>query len=149
MKRTGFKKPPMKPAKQIDYQPRPRAKAVAVCDGKARMVVQLPKSAPVRSEAYRRIVASMDCIHCGRSGPSQAAHADFSKGGGIKTDDRTCFPACATAPGRVGCHDLIGATGTFSRDERRKIEKLYGASTRAKILSSGQWPKSVPLWSEE
>ena len=37
-------------------------------------VVQVPKDAPVRSEAYRRAVASLPCIACGIQGYSQAAH---------------------------------------------------------------------------
>lgn len=143
MKRSGFKpKHPMKEATQSTYTPRPRAPALRVHDGKARMVVPLPKSAPVRSEAYRRLVAAMPCMSCQRHGPSQCAHADEGKGMSIKSDDRTCFPAC------VECHILIGASGMFSRDERRKIERLYGARTRAAILEAGDWPASVPLWSE-
>lgn len=138
----------MREPTQSTYTPRPREQAVAVCDGKARMVLPMPKSAPVRSEAYRRLVAAMPCIHCQRPGPSQAAHADEGKGLQIKSDDRTSFPACATSPGRLGCHDLIGSAGIFSRDERRAIERLYGAKTRAAILEAGAWPASVPLWSE-
>ena len=34
----------------------------------------IPKAAPVRSEAYRRAVASLPCIACGIQGYSQAAH---------------------------------------------------------------------------
>ena len=37
-------------------------------------VVQVPKDAPVRNEAYRRAVASLPCIACGIQGYSQAAH---------------------------------------------------------------------------
>ena len=35
---------------------------------------QVAKAAPVRSEAYRRAVASLPCIACGIQGYSQAAH---------------------------------------------------------------------------
>ena len=42
------------------------------------------KDAPVRSEAYRRIVAAMPCIHCGIAGHSQHAHANAGKGKGMK-----------------------------------------------------------------
>ena len=44
----------------------------------------IPKAAPVRSEAYRRIVAAMPCIHCGIAGYSQHAHANAGKGKGMK-----------------------------------------------------------------
>lgn len=137
----------MKAPTQTTYTPKPRERAVAVA-GPSRAIVAMPKDAPVRSEAYRRLVAAMDCLNCGNPGPSQCAHADEGKGLGIKSDDRTCYPACATKPGRVGCHDLIGASGLFTRDERRKVEQLYGAKTRAAILASGRWPTAVPLWSE-
>ena len=52
----------------------------------------LKKDAPARSEAYRRIVAAMPCIHCGIAGYSQHAHANAGKGKGIKTDDRMGYP---------------------------------------------------------
>ena len=35
---------------------------------------QVSKAAPVRSEAYRRVVAGLPCIACGIQGYSQAAH---------------------------------------------------------------------------
>ena len=123
-------RPPPKPAKQMDgYTVRPRAAAVAVA-GPARAILSLPKRPPVRDEAYRRLVAAMDCAHCGRAGPSQAAHADAEKGMGMKSSDETCWPACADAPGRVGCHTLLGATGMFTREQRRTLESNYAAATR-------------------
>jgi len=42
----------------------------------------------------------------------------------------------------------VRRSGTFTREARRKVERLYGAITRAKIIESGQWPKSVPKWSD-
>ena len=44
----------------------------------------IAKSAPVRSEAYRRAVASLPCINCGVPGHSQCAHSNSGKGAGIK-----------------------------------------------------------------
>lgn len=102
-----------------------------------------PKQGVARSEDYRRLVAAMDCIHCGRAGPSQAAHADQGKGAHIKTDDRTCFPLCSTRPDGAGCHDIIGASGQYTREQRRELELVYGAQTRAAIKLSGQWPKNL------
>ena len=136
MKRTGFKPKGWtpKPAKQIDYQPTPRAVAVAINDGKARMVVPIPKSAPLRDESYRRWVASLPCAHCGIEGYSQAAHGDAGKGMGIKSSDDTCYPACGPRPSLFGmdpgCHYLIGTSGTFSKEERRTLEAEYAARTR-------------------
>ena len=86
-------------------------------------VVTIAKDALVRSEKYRRLVALLPCAHCGIDGHSQAAHADMGKGAHIKSDDRTCYPACAPRPdGAIGCHTLIGATGTFTREARRALE---------------------------
>ena len=141
MKQNGFKRAPMREATQSTYTPKPRPQAVAAADA-ACMVVQVPKDRAVRSETYRRLVAAMPCACCGKAGPSQAAHSDFGKGLALKSDDRTCFPAC------VECHVLIGSSGTFTREERRKAERLYGAKTRAAIFASGGWPATVPLWSD-
>jgi hypothetical protein len=104
----------------------------------------IPKASPVRSEAYRRLVAALPCAHCAIAGHSQAAHADMGKGAHIKSDDRTCYPACAPRPGAIGCHSLIGSTGTYSRDARRTLEAEYAASTRKTIRASGLWPKKLP-----
>ena len=90
-----------------------------------------PKTEYVRDKAYRRWVASLDCAHCGKPGPSQAAHADEGKGMSIKASDDTCYPLCADWPGRRGCHSLIGASGLFSREQRRALECVYSESTRA------------------
>lgn len=107
-----------------------------------------PKADVWRCEAYRRLVASMDCAHCHRPGPSQAAHADQGKGMALKADDRTCYPACADGPMRQGCHSLIGSRGLFSRDQRRTIEQNHARKTREAIRQSGQWKESWPVFEE-
>ena len=108
----------------------------------------IPKAAPARSEAYRRLVANLPCAHCGIVGHSQAAHADAGKGAHIKSDDRTCYPACAARPGEIGCHTLIGATGSMTRDQRRALEADYATSTRQTIRDAGHWPKNLPQLDE-
>ncbi|MEJ7932558.1 hypothetical protein WG922_21490 [Ramlibacter sp. AN1015] len=100
------------------------------------------KDAPVRSEAYRRLVAALPCWECRAAPPSQAAHANFGKGMGMKTDDRTCWPACVT------CHRSHDQGG-MDRMVRRFIEELAGRDTRAAILAAGNWPKSLPTWTED
>ena len=133
MKRSAIQRnaPAPRPAKQIEgYTPKPRAVAASVSDGKSRMVVPIPKAAPFRSESYRRLVADLPCANCGKPGPSQAAHADEGKGMGIKSSDLTCYPLCADGPGWRGCHALIGAGGVFTREQRRKLEAVFGAQTR-------------------
>lgn len=93
--------------------------------------MQRLKERPARDSAYLRAVAALPCIHCGRHGPSQAAHADHGKGLGIKASDYETFPLCADGPGRVGCHTIIGSTGAFPREIRRALEQRYVSATRA------------------
>lgn len=137
MKRTGFARPAPKPAKQMDgYTVKPRAVVVAVTDTRARLVVSIPKTKPVRDEAYRRLVAALPCAHCKRPGPSQCAHADEGKGMSIKASDLDTYPLCADAPGRKGCHSLIGASGLFTKEQRRALEVRYVAQTQAALSQS-------------
>ena len=144
---SGFApKLPRREPTQCAYTPRPRTPAVARDDGKARLVVPRPKESPVRSEAYRRLVAAMPCALCGIDGCSQAAHSDGGgKGMGMKSDDRTCFPLCAPRPGIPGCHAAVGSSAHFSKDERRRFELAMAAQTARAIYASGQWPKWVPV----
>jgi hypothetical protein len=92
-----------------------------------------PKAILLRDENYRRAVAILPCFNCGIEDYSQAAHADEGKGLGIKSSDETCYPLCADRPGVVGCHTLIGASGTYSREARREFEKQAAVWTRVKL----------------
>ncbi len=99
---TFARKPYERPARQpLQLGGEPRA-GLRMADGRARLTVQVPKDPPLRSEPYRRYVASLPCAHCGRAGPSQCAHADEGKGLSLKASDRTCFPLCADGPSRRG-----------------------------------------------
>jgi len=158
MKRTkpmnqgaGFKRkaPPPRPCKQIDYEPRPRAAAVAVADTRSRMVVQVLKDGPVRHEGYRRLVAAMPCILCSTPGHSQAAHPNTGKGAGIKTDDRECFPLCADMPLMLGCHGRFDQSALFSKTERRRLEPAWGFATRTAVKLAGTWPTDLEPWPED
>ncbi len=142
-----FRRPEPRPAKQMDYTPKPR-EVVLRRDQPATLCAPLPKSKPWRCKAYLRLVASMPCVICGMSGNCQAAHADEGKGLAIKSDDRTCFPACADRPGWQGCHSLVGSTGTMTKQERREFEQRQGAATRARIKADGLWRPEWPEWAE-
>lgn len=91
-----------------------------------------PKTNYVRSEAYRRYVASQPCLGCGIEGHSQAAHpnsAKYGKGRSIKAGDQFCFPLCAPHFGLMGCHymhdNLIDMTKADQMDlEDRYVEKM-------------------------
>lgn len=93
MKRTGFKRRAYAPAAAVDREQRLAARAartISEARPRAAVVVNaaqaapVVKAVPVRSEAYRRLVASLSCVICGVPGYSQAAHGSEGKGMGIK-----------------------------------------------------------------
>ena len=89
MNRAGFK--PRTPHREARDPDRVRA-TPTVTPGAFRVpgpvasapAARVEKSAPVRSEALRRAVASLPCINCGIPGHSQCAHSNSGKGAGIK-----------------------------------------------------------------
>lgn len=129
------------------------ARAGLTAEERSLVLVQpIPKENAWRSEPYRRLVASFACEHCSLQGFSQFAHGDFTKGMGIKTDDRTGYAACCDRPHRVGCHTLIGSSGRFSRDQRRVLERRYANQTIARVCRMGLWAQfrvALPPWYHE
>ena len=77
---------------------------------------QVPKLEPLRSEQYRRYVASFPCFHCGLAGSSQCAHANKGKGMGMKVCDRRTFPLC------FPCHSDLDNSRGMTREQRRDLE---------------------------
>lgn len=138
LRRTGFKKtlrvrPPRPPLVLVPTGTLPNA----VMWQNVGEVVAVPKAKPVRSEAYRRLVASLPCWRCGIAGYSQAAHSDSGadgKGLGLKACDLTCFPACGPRPGVEGCHYVIGTSAQLSREQRRRVERVAQADTKDALL---------------
>lgn len=108
------------------------------------------KDAPVRSEEYRRLVAAMPCINCGKQGLSQHAHTNGPrKAKGLKNDDRDAMPLCADEPGRMGCHRRFDAYELFvGRDEHRTRGAQWAAQTRAQINALGLWPATLSQLNE-
>lgn len=82
------------------------------------------KATPVRSESYRRFVASWPCFCCGIHGYSQCAHANGG-GMGTKASDLDTFPLCATRPGDMGCHMRFDLCIGMSKAERRELTARY------------------------
>jgi hypothetical protein len=103
----------------------------------------IPKAAPVRSEAYRRAVATLPCAICGVPGYSQAAHANTGKGMGMKACDLTCFPACGPRPGEQGCHAKLDQGALFTKAVRRELEPVWAADTQRRLLAMGLVPASL------
>ena len=104
---------------------------------------RVEKSAPVRSEALRRAVASLPCVICGMPGYSQAAHGSEGKGMGIKACDLTLFPACCDRPGVRGCHSLLDQGALFTKAVRRELEPVWAADTMRRLLTMGLVPASL------
>lgn len=103
----------------------------------------VPKDEPVRSEEYRRAVASLPCIICGIYGYSQAAHANTGKGMGLRACDLTLFPACCARPGEVGCHARLDQGAMFTKLVRRELEPVWAADTQRKVYALGLWPAGL------
>lgn len=156
LKRTGFR--PRAPRREQRDPDRVRAMP-AVTPGAFRApqpVATTPaepvtKAAPVRSEAYRRAVASLPCASCGIYGYSQHAHDNEGKGLSLKTDDRTGVPLCCARPGEEGCHTKFDQYRLLpgGREAHREAMRTWGAQTRATVHSLGLWPNNLPHWPGE
>ena len=155
LKRTGFKS---RAPTSISSDPDRVRATPTVTPGAFRVPVpvasapaaQVEKAAPVRSEAYRRAVASLPCINCGVPGYSQCAHSNSGKGAGIKASDLDSFPLCTVHPGAdgrlvQGCHENFDQGALFTKAVRRELEPVWAADTRRKLLAMGLWPKGVPV----
>jgi len=95
-----------------------------------------PKQVTWRSEKHRRRVAAMECICCGGYPPTQAAHANVSKGLSLKASDALLFPACPS------CHSYHDSGG-IPKDERRRRELAYVEKTREDLIAVDMWPEDV------
>lgn len=147
MKRTGFKKPE-RPAKvPAILRPLVHSVNVARISGE---VVAVAKEEPLRSEAYRRLVAAMPCAHCHKPRRSQLAHENEGKGKAQKLDDRRAMPLCADEFGMEGCHTQFDQYRLINggREAHVALGRKYAAQTRAAILEAGIWPKNLPLLAE-
>lgn len=100
-----------------------------------------PKVPKVRSEPYRRYIASLPCYRCGIHGYSQAAHADEGKGMGLKTDDLTCYPLCGPRTGEPGCHEFVGRNSL--RSERRGFEQAGAGWAKDALIRQSQEDKKL------
>ncbi len=148
MRRTGFKSR----AQQRSQRDPDRVRSMpTVTPGAFRVpepvasapAARVEKSAPVRSEAYRRAVASLPCVICGVPGYTQAAHGSAGKGMGLKACDMTLFPACCDRPGVRGCHSLLDQGALFTKAVRRELEPVWAADTQRRIQAMGLWPKNM------
>ena len=112
---------------------------VVRCDD---MQQQQPKEKPVRSKAYRELVAAMPCKACGIQGYSQAAHLP-PDGKGIKQDDRMIFALCCARVGITGCHADYDQYRMFSHEVAMTVGMAWAVDTQRQIDAEGKWPKSI------
>ncbi len=156
LKRTGWNRKPCSQARQVrddveldlvvvSEPPRLLRRGVyaPVSQAPAAAVV---KDEPLRSEPYRRLVASLPCIHCGKAGRSQHAHENEGKGARLKLDDRRAMPLCADEPGREGCHTRFDQYRLVpgGREAHIELGRTWSQQTRQEIERRGLWPASVP-----
>lgn len=97
-----------------------------------RPLVAVPKAEILRSESYRRFVASFPCFECGAPPPSQCAHANEGKGMGMKVCDRRSFPLC------FPCHAAFDQSRGMTREQRRAKEVLYVDRMQAIARAAGR-----------
>lgn len=147
MKRSGFKRqmrPKSEPnADRVRHVPSVTPGAfrapVAVSASPA---AQVEKAAPVRSEAYRRAVASLPCIACGIQGYSQAAHLP-PEAKGMKQSDLLTFPLCCVRVGVPGCHQDYDNYRLFPKHAAMTVGRAWAADTQRRIKAMEIWPKGL------
>jgi phage terminase large subunit GpA-like protein len=97
-----------------------------------------PKQNYVRSKELLRLIASLDCQHCGASGQTQAAHSNWheSKGRAIKASDQYAAAMC------IRCHSMIDQGASLTKAERREIWERAHHKT---VMALGdRWSANVP-----
>lgn len=124
---------------------RPRAAVMVNAASGARPV---PKETALRSERYRRAVASLPCAYCGIEGYSQHAHENEGKGARTKLDDRRAMPLCCARPGIEGCHAAFDQYRLIpgGREAHIALGRALAAMTRAHLNSMGLWPAGIPQY---
>lgn len=98
---------------------------------------------PFRSNAYRRLVASLECYHCRIYGHSQAAHPNTRKTKGVKACDRLIFPMC-TVSGK-DCHGRFDLYRLVPRAEMEAFEEAALSWTIETLQARGMWPKGMAV----
>lgn len=148
MKRTAFKRPawastPRDPDR-VRHVPTVTPGAFRASEPITGCASPVEKANPVRSEKYRRAVASLPCCICLVPGFSQAAHGSAGKGMAIKACDLTLFPACCDRPGVRGCHSRLDQGALFTKAVRHALEPVWAADTQRKVFAMGLWPAGIP-----
>lgn len=133
-----------RPAKQIDYTPRPRQPS-ALITGHIVGLLAAPmvKFEYVRSPALLKACRQIACQHCGREdGTVVAAHSNWAqhgKGKSIKASDVFVAALC------FNCHSQLDQGSTLSREQRQELWTAAWVKTVAELVRRGLWPQGVPI----
>lgn len=134
----SWNRPPPRTKAYLGENPgSPRQAPIRISSGlSVACVAPEPKAVLVRSEEYRRFVASHDCFDCGIGGYSQCAHENIDKGMAMKVCDLRTFPLCGPRFGLLGCHQEFDLGLGLNRDERRVqgarwVEKMQAIAKAA------------------
>jgi hypothetical protein len=100
-----------------------------------------PKRKYVRSVKLLKLVAGLDCQHCGSGSQVQAAHSNWGggKGRGIKADDNLVAALCQA------CHYEIDQGAKFSREARQTAWLAAHIATVKTLVDNDQWPVDIPI----
>lgn len=115
-----------------------RETVVSIVDTHRVLVIPIEKMNPLRSESYRRFVASFPCFDCGISGYSQCAHENVYKGLSMKVGDDRTFPLCGPRFGLLGCHQEFDLGLGLDRDERRDQGRVWVERMQALARAAGR-----------
>ena len=87
-------------------------------------------------------VAMLDCQHCGASGPSDAAHSNWSHHGksfGRKADDIYVAALCREH------HYEIDQGSNLTKAERQELWNAAFIKTVRELVRLGQWPAEIEI----
>jgi hydroxyethylthiazole kinase-like sugar kinase family protein len=93
-----------------------------------------------RNNDLLAVVRRLDCVHCGITGRTEAAHSNqlrFGKGRGIKGSDAAIMALCRTDFGSVGCHAELDQGAHMTKLERWAFEYEHIALTLIALIEQG------------
>ena len=127
MRRSTFRRP-LPERKPVVYTPAERMGVYAKAGGGE----AVPKVGAYRSEAWRRAVASLPCIYCGKENRTQAAHPNhIGKGALIKAPDCWCVPLC------VEHHAEFDQGKRWTKAEKRELMDRWIVETIHLLAKQG------------
>ena len=96
----------------------------------------------VRSRKLLNAVKTLECQHCGVSGPSDPAHSNqgcHGKAKGVKASDIYVAALCRAD------HQEIDQGSRLTQDERVTLWTNAWRKTVRELLKRGLWPANVPV----